>query len=310
MTTPPTGPTEVPEEQRRREQELVDRVVRSFDGCEDPRLRFLMQSLVRHLHGFLREVRLTEAEWERAIAFLTDAGHITDERRQEFILLSDVLGVSMLVDAINNRRAIGATVSTLEGPFHIHGAPERDAGTSMADGAPGIPCFIVGTVKDTEGKPVAGAALDIWQTDGEGLYEAQRARFHRRIRGVPEPIRHPTLGNPLVRTYDWVAGSLDRLAARFDDAMRDSGDPAAFGARYGAAAAPAMKLMSLLSANVRVIAIFVACLVSSPQLFWWIEIAPLTLIALAAIVWHRRVEGTLAGGRSPRGRVANVAAPE
>ena len=142
------------------------------------------------------------------------------------------------------------------------------------------------------------------------LYEAERARFHRRIRGVPEPIRHPTLGNPLVRTYDWVAGSLDRLAARFDDAMRDSGDPAAFGARYGASAAPAMKLMSLLSANVRVIAIFVACLVSSPQLFWWIEIAPLTLIALAAIVWHRRVEGTLAGGRSPRGRVANVAAPE
>ncbi|TPG43678.1 CDP-alcohol phosphatidyltransferase family protein [Sphingomonas koreensis] len=146
------------------------------------------------------------------------------------------------------------------------------------------------------------------------LYEAERARFHRRLRGAAEPVRHPSLGNPLVRFYDAIAGSLDRHAARFDAALRTSGDAAGFGQQYGRAAAPAMKAMSLLSANVRVIAIFLACLAAHPALFWWFEIVPLSLIAIATIAWHRRVERSLlAGIEWPAGaavRSAGLAAPE
>ena len=156
------------------EANLTDLAVERWSQVPDPRLRQVMTALVRHLHGFVREVEPTGDEWFAAIDFLTRTGKLCTDKRQEFILLSDVLGVSILVDAINHRGASGATASTLEGPFHIHGAPERDAGASMADGAPGTPCFVVGTVRDTDGEPVAGAALDVWQTDGEGLYEAQR----------------------------------------------------------------------------------------------------------------------------------------
>ena len=130
------------------------------------------------------------------------------------------------------------------------------------------------------------------------LYEGERARFHRRLRGQAAPIARPQLGGPLVRLYDAVAGSIDRLAARFDAAMRAARDPGQFGRDYGHAAAPAMKAMSLLSANVRLIAITLACLARAPVLFWWFEIGPLTLVALVAIGWHRRVERRLALGLS------------
>ena len=125
------------------------------------------------------------------------------------------------------------------------------------------------------------------------LYEGERARFHRRLRGDATPPHHPNLGSAIVRGYDALAGSIDRLAARFDAAMRAAPDPVAAGRDYAAAAAPAMKAMSLLSANVRVLAITLACLLQSPTLFWWIEIVPLTLVALATIGWHRRVERRL-----------------
>jgi hydroxyquinol 1,2-dioxygenase len=133
-----------------------------------------MASAIKHLHAFVREVEPTPQEWFTAIDWLTRTGQMCDGKRQEFILASDVFGVSMLMDAINNRLATGATPTTVEGPFHVADSPEVANGANMAAGAPGIPCFVVGSVRDTNGKPVSGAVLDIWQTDGDGLYEAQR----------------------------------------------------------------------------------------------------------------------------------------
>lgn len=165
---------EIPDEQQRREADLVDRVLRSFDSCSDDRLRMLMQALTRHLHAFLREVRLTEPEWEAAIAFLTAAGHITDDRRQEFVLLSDVLGASMQTIAINNEAAGDATEATVFGPFFVEHSPEIPLGGDIANGAPGEPCWVAGTVTDSDGAPVAGARIEVWEADEEGLYDVQR----------------------------------------------------------------------------------------------------------------------------------------
>ncbi|MEU8664617.1 dioxygenase, partial [Actinoplanes philippinensis] len=120
------------DEQQRREQQLADRVAASFDGTPDARLKELMQALTRHLHAFVREVRLTEAEWQRAIAFLTAAGRITDDRRQEFILLSDVLGVSMQTITVNNEAYLDATEATVVGPFFVAGAPEIPLGGDIS----------------------------------------------------------------------------------------------------------------------------------------------------------------------------------
>ncbi len=156
------------------EENLTDLAVERWSNIPDPRLRQIMTSLVKHLHGFVREIEPTPAEWFAAIDWLTRTGKLCTEKRQEFILASDVLGVSMLVDAINNRLATGATPSTVEGPFHVQDSPEMADGSNMAAGAPGEPCFVSGTVRGTSGEPVAGAVLDVWQTDGEGLYEAQR----------------------------------------------------------------------------------------------------------------------------------------
>jgi protocatechuate 3,4-dioxygenase beta subunit len=147
--------------------------VRSFDGCADPRLREVLQSLVRHLHGFLREVRLTEEEWERAVAFLTDVGHITDDRRQEFILLSDVLGVSMQTIAMNNPAHGDATEATVFGPFFVAGSPEVGFGGDIAGGAAGEPCWVEGVVTDTTGEPVPDALVEVWEADADGLYDVQ-----------------------------------------------------------------------------------------------------------------------------------------
>jgi catechol 1,2-dioxygenase len=139
----------------------------------DPRLREIMQSLTRHLHDFVREVRLTEAEWFAAIRFLTDTGKMCDGARQEFILLSDTLGVSTLVDAINHPRAGQATENTVIGPFYREGAPDYDAGESIARGLPGETTIVRGRVHDADGKPIAGAVIDVWQAAPTGLYEGQ-----------------------------------------------------------------------------------------------------------------------------------------
>lgn len=162
-------------EQERREADLVDRVVRSFADCPDPRLKQVMTSLVRHLHAFARDVRLTEAEWAKGIEFLTAAGHITDDKRQEFILLSDVLGLSMQTIAINNEAYGNATEATVFGPFFVEGSPQVPIGGDIAGGAPGEPCWVSGTVADSEGNPVAGARIEVWEADEKGLYDVQYA---------------------------------------------------------------------------------------------------------------------------------------
>ena len=155
------------------EENLTDIAVERWSNIPEPRLRLIMTSLVKNLHAFVRDVEPTPQEWFAAIDWLTRIGQSCDAKRQEFILASDVLGVSMLVDCINNRAPGTATPSTVEGPFHIPNSPEVADGGNMAEGAPGTPCFITGRITDVDGKPIAGAMLDMWQADGEGLYEAQ-----------------------------------------------------------------------------------------------------------------------------------------
>jgi protocatechuate 3,4-dioxygenase beta subunit len=162
-------------EQSRREQDVVEAVVRSFDGCPDPRLRELMVALVEHVHSYIRTTRLTETEWKAAIDFLTRAGHITDDRRQEFILLSDVLGASMQTIAVNNEAYGNATEATVVGPFFADGSPEIAHGDDMALGAPGQPCWVEGTVTDHEGRPLADALIEVWEADADGRYDVQYA---------------------------------------------------------------------------------------------------------------------------------------
>jgi hydroxyquinol 1,2-dioxygenase len=168
MTAPETTP-----EQAAREEELDQRVVESFAGAEDERLRTVLSALVRHLHGFLREVRLTEEEWKQGIDFLTAVGHVTDEHRQEFILLSDTLGASMQTIAINNEAYADATEATVFGPFFVEDAPEVELGGDISGGAPGQPCWVEGTVRDTDGRPVPGARIEVWEADEDGFYDVQ-----------------------------------------------------------------------------------------------------------------------------------------
>ena len=166
------------------ESNLTDVARERWSNIPDPRLREIMTALVKHVHAFVREIEPTQAEWATAIDWLTRTGKMCSDKRQEFILFSDVLGVSMLMDAINNRLANGATPTTVEGPFHVPASPEFADGADMAQDAPGVPCFVTGTVRDLDGKPVTGASLDVWQTDGEGLYEAQREVDEAWMRGV------------------------------------------------------------------------------------------------------------------------------
>ncbi|WP_299051942.1 dioxygenase [uncultured Nocardioides sp.] len=156
-----------------REQAVTDKVLASFAGTPDPRHRELLEALVRHAHAFVRETRLTEPEWEAAVGFLTRCGHITDDRRQEFILLSDVLGLSMQTITVNEPDDTRATEQTVFGPFFAEGAPEIEVGGDAAQGAAGQPCWVSGTVRDVDGTPVAGAVLDVWEADDDGMYDVQ-----------------------------------------------------------------------------------------------------------------------------------------
>ncbi|WP_277188887.1 intradiol ring-cleavage dioxygenase [Caballeronia sp. BR00000012568055] len=166
------------------EQALTEEVIASFAKTKDERLRTLMQGLVKHLHAFVHEVEPTEAEWMTAIRFLTATGQKCDDVvRQEFILLSDTLGISMLVDAINHRHATGATDSTVFGPFYIEGMPERAYGENMAF-TPGTRAIVHGRVLDTHGAPIDNAVLDVWQTADNGMYSGQdTAQPHGNLRG-------------------------------------------------------------------------------------------------------------------------------
>jgi maleylacetate reductase len=171
LTGPPA--TDDAAVQAAREAAVTAEVLASFAGAASPRYREVAQSLVRNLHAFAREIRLTQDEWQFGIDFLTRAGHITDDRRQEFILLSDVLGMSMLTIGINAPAAAGATESTVVGPFFVAGAPETPLGGDIANGAQGQPCYVSGTVSDTAGQPIAGARIDVWQSDEDGFYDVQ-----------------------------------------------------------------------------------------------------------------------------------------
>jgi hydroxyquinol 1,2-dioxygenase len=153
--------------------ELTRAVEASFDNTPDPRLRDVLQALARHLHAFASEVELTEEEWFGAIRFLTRTGQMCDDKRQEFVLASDVMGLSMTVIGINHRHPSGATESTVFGPFFIEGSPAFENGDDLANGAPGIPCYVSGVVRSVDGDPIAGARLEIWQADEEGLYDVQ-----------------------------------------------------------------------------------------------------------------------------------------
>ena len=189
--------------------DITARAVSSFEGCSDPRLRALMQSLVSHLHAFAVETSLTESEWRELIAVLTATGDITDERRQEFILWSDSLGLSMLVDALAHELPPGATESTVLGPFYVPGSPAREYGESMViEAGAGVPAWVYGRVLDVSGEPIAGAEVDVWQNGADMLYAVQRpeaeedhlrGRYVTRddgtyafiaVRPVPYPIPH------------------------------------------------------------------------------------------------------------------------
>jgi hydroxyquinol 1,2-dioxygenase len=167
------------------ERSITAAVIDRFAATSDPRLKAIMGSLVRHLHDFVRDVEPTFDEWEAAIDFLTRTGQMCDDKRQEFILLSDTLGVSMLVDAVNHRFPKAVTQTTVLGPFYVENPPVMVHGANVSNGVAGEPLFVEGCVTSTDGRPIAGALVDIWHSDAEGFYDVQkatesalRARFH------------------------------------------------------------------------------------------------------------------------------------
>lgn len=157
------------------EQTLTEAVMARVANTPDPRLKQVMTSLISHLHAFVRETRPTPEEWLAGIRFLTETGKMCDDRRQEFILASDTLGVSMLVDFINYGKHPGATESTVLGPFFVQGARKIPVGGSIArEGTPGKPALVTGTVRDLQGRALAGATIDVWQSGDDGFYDVQK----------------------------------------------------------------------------------------------------------------------------------------
>src|SRR4051812_13727032 len=157
------------------EDTLTDAVVARLKGTKNPRLKQVMTSLIRHLHAFAKDVQLTEEEWFEAIKFLTAVGQKCDDKRQEFILLSDVLGLSMMTVAINHKTDPGATEATVLGPFFAHGAKEYGYGGDLREGATmkGEDVWVCGRVLSVDGKPIPNATLDIWQAKADGIYDLQ-----------------------------------------------------------------------------------------------------------------------------------------
>jgi protocatechuate 3,4-dioxygenase beta subunit len=169
-----TGTSHNGERDHTRPGEITQNAIARFDATEDPRLRELMQSLVSHLHAFAVETRLTEEEWMMGIEFLTATGRACTSTRQEFILLSDTLGLSMVIDAVNHDGPSGATESTVRGPFYVPNSPERPMGSSIADqSGSGDPVLVSGTVRDTNGRALEGAVIDVWQNSRNGAYAVQ-----------------------------------------------------------------------------------------------------------------------------------------
>jgi protocatechuate 3,4-dioxygenase beta subunit len=161
-------------------------VVESLRDTPDERLKTVLSSLVEHLHAFVKDVEPTHAEWQQGIDFLTAVGHMCDDTRQEFVLLSDVLGVSMLVDAINNRKSETATDTTVLGPFHMVDSPRRELGANISLDHNGQQCVFAGQVRSSDGTPLAGARVDVWQANGAGYYDVQQPDLQpeRNLRGL------------------------------------------------------------------------------------------------------------------------------
>ena len=156
------------------EADSAEVVIGRMEKCDDPRLKEVVAAIVRHMHAAVKEIEPTQEEWMQAILFLTKTGHTCDDWRQEFILLSDILGVSMLVDAINSRRPTGATENTVLGPFHIDGAPELEMGANICLDGKGEPMLVHGRIRDLDGNPLGGVTIDVWQANDEGFYDVQQ----------------------------------------------------------------------------------------------------------------------------------------
>jgi len=219
------------------EQELTDQVLARFAAAPDERLRAVMQALVRHLHAFTREVRLADAEWLAAVRFLTATGKACDGARQEVILLSDVLGLSSLVDLVNHARDDeNLTETTILGPFYVPGSPWREFGSSMVEYADGgEPAVIRGSVRGVDGTPIEAAVLDVWQNAATGYYAVQqpgvqpatnlRGRYRtgpdgryelRTIRPVPYPVPDDGPVGELLRAtgrHPWRAAHLHAIVS-------------------------------------------------------------------------------------------------
>lgn len=167
------------------ENNITQAVIACLANTPDPRLKQLMTCLVQHLHSFARDVKLTEDELMAGIRFLTAVGQKCDDKRQEFILLSDTLGLSMLTVAQNQGKPEGCTEATVFGPFHVQGAPEYPLGADVSNGAKGEPCFVSGTIRGIDGEPVPNARIEVWQADADGFYDVQYEGLeHYRGRGI------------------------------------------------------------------------------------------------------------------------------
>ena len=195
--TAPLGPNGA--RRNKTEDDITAEVLARFSETPEPRLRQIMSSLIGHLHAFVKEVQLTEAEWFQAIEILTEAGKMCSDKRQEFILFSDTLGVSMVVDLLDHRKPDGATEATVFGPFHRLGAPEMPPGGNIAfRDKTGTPTLVAGRVNDMDGTPIVGAMLDVWQTQTNGLYDSQdQALDGLHMRGK---FRTDAQGRYLIRT--------------------------------------------------------------------------------------------------------------
>ena len=164
---------------------LTQAVIDRLANTPNPRLKEVLSSLVTHLHAFARDVHLTEDEWFQGIEFLTATGQKCTNTRQEFILLSDVLGLSMLTVAMQNNKPQGCTESTVFGPFHVPNAPQYENGADIANGASGQPCQVHGFIRGKDGEAIANATIDVWQADDEGYYDVQKEGLaHAQARGV------------------------------------------------------------------------------------------------------------------------------
>ena len=180
------------------EQTITGAVQRTFDASTDQRFREVLVCLVQHLHDFAREVHLTGEEWFAAMDFLERVGKISSPTRQEVMLLSDILGFSMLLDRINQHSGSSVTASALLGPFYVEGRPTANNGDDISDGVIGTPMFVTGRVVDENGNPIAGAYVDTWHSDGEGFLQIRngpRVPSHRLVVVQTTPLRiHRDLG--------------------------------------------------------------------------------------------------------------------